>query len=56
MLRSALARLAGSSAVAEAAIRAAGVDPTDRGERLQVAEFARIAEELDRSEAAAGPR
>ena len=34
MLRSALAGLAGSSAAAEAAITAAGLDPTDRGERL----------------------
>ena len=46
MLRSALAGLAGSSAAAEAAITAAGLDPTDRGERLGVAEFARIAEQL----------
>ena len=46
MLRSALAGLAGSSAAAEAAITAAGLEPTDRGERLGVAEFARIAEEL----------
>jgi 16S rRNA (adenine1518-N6/adenine1519-N6)-dimethyltransferase len=46
MLRSALAGLAGSSAAAEAAITAAGLDPTDRGERLGVAEFARIAEAL----------
>ncbi len=48
MLRSALAGLAGSSSAAEAAIAAAGLDPTDRGERLGVVEFARIAEELDR--------
>ena len=46
MLRSALAGLAGSSAAADAAITAAGLDPTDRGERLGVAEFARIAEAL----------
>ncbi|HLL63408.1 MAG TPA: 16S rRNA (adenine(1518)-N(6)/adenine(1519)-N(6))-dimethyltransferase RsmA [Propionibacteriaceae bacterium] len=46
MLRSALAGLAGSSAAAEAAITAAGLDPTDRGERLGVADFARIAEAL----------
>ena len=52
MLRSALAGLAGSSAAAEAAITAAGLDPTDRGERLGVAEFARIAEALHRSKAA----
>lgn len=47
MLRSALAGLAGSSAAAEAALVAAGVDPTDRGERLDVGAFARIAEHLD---------
>jgi len=46
MLRSALAGLAGSSPAAEAAITAAGLDPTDRGERLGIAEFARIAEQL----------
>ena len=46
MLRSALAGLAGSSAAAEAAITAAGLDPQDRGERLSVADFARIAEQL----------
>lgn len=46
MLRSALADLAGSAAVAEAAITAAGLDPTARGERLDVTGFARIAEQL----------
>lgn len=46
MLRSALAGVAGSSAAAEAALRAAGVEPTDRGERLDIAAFARIAEQL----------
>ena len=46
MLRSALAGLAGSSAAAEAAVVAAGLDPRDRGERLSVADFARIAEQL----------
>ena len=46
MLRSALAGLAGSSAAAEAAITAAGLDPRDRGERLSVTDFARIAEQL----------
>lgn len=44
MLRSALAGWAGSAAAAEAALRAAGVDPTARGETLDVADFARIAE------------
>ncbi|MDX6738485.1 16S rRNA (adenine(1518)-N(6)/adenine(1519)-N(6))-dimethyltransferase RsmA [Actinocorallia sp. A-T 12471] len=43
-LRAALAGWAGSPAMAEAALRAAGVDPTARGEMLDVAAFARIAE------------
>lgn len=42
-LRSALAGWAGSPALAEAALRAAGVDPASRGEQLEVAAFARIA-------------
>ena len=42
-LRSALASWAGSPAAAEDALRAAGVDPTLRGEALSVADFARIA-------------
>ncbi len=42
-LRSALAAWAGSPATAEEALRAAGVDPTLRGEALGVADFARIA-------------
>jgi 16S rRNA (adenine1518-N6/adenine1519-N6)-dimethyltransferase len=46
MLRTALAGLAGSSAAAEAAIVAAGVDPTTRGETLTVADFARMADRL----------
>ncbi|QCB94460.1 16S rRNA (adenine(1518)-N(6)/adenine(1519)-N(6))-dimethyltransferase RsmA [Cellulomonas shaoxiangyii] len=45
-LRSALAQLAGAPAAAEAALRAAGVDPQVRGEQLDVAAFARIAEQL----------
>jgi 16S rRNA (adenine1518-N6/adenine1519-N6)-dimethyltransferase len=44
MLRSALAGWAGSSAAAETALVRAGVDPTARGETLDVAAFARIAE------------
>jgi 16S rRNA (adenine1518-N6/adenine1519-N6)-dimethyltransferase len=44
MLRSALAGWAGSPAAAEAALRAAGVDPAARGETLDVVAFARIAE------------
>jgi 16S rRNA (adenine1518-N6/adenine1519-N6)-dimethyltransferase len=46
MLRSALAELAGGSAAAESALRAAGVAPTARGEQLDVAAFARIADAL----------
>ena len=47
MLRSALADLAGGAAEAEAALRRAGVEPTARGEQLDIAEFARIADALD---------
>ncbi|WP_425956159.1 16S rRNA (adenine(1518)-N(6)/adenine(1519)-N(6))-dimethyltransferase RsmA [Xylanimonas sp. McL0601] len=43
-LRAALSGLFGSGAAAEVALRAAGVDPTARGETLGVVEFARIAE------------
>lgn len=43
-LRPALAGWAGSPAAAEAALRAAGIDPGLRGERLSIADFARIAE------------
>ncbi len=43
-LRSALARWAGGADAAEATLRAAGVDPTLRGERLDVSAFAAIAE------------
>ncbi len=46
MLRTALASLAGSSAAAELALRAAGVDPTSRGEQLGVTDFARVADAL----------
>jgi 16S rRNA (adenine1518-N6/adenine1519-N6)-dimethyltransferase len=46
MLRSALAGLAGSATAAAAAIIAAGLDPQDRGERLSVPDFARIAEQV----------
>jgi 16S rRNA (adenine1518-N6/adenine1519-N6)-dimethyltransferase len=45
-LRAALSGLAGSGAAAEAALRSAEVDPTARGEVLDVAAFARIAEAL----------
>ncbi|MFB9431210.1 16S rRNA (adenine(1518)-N(6)/adenine(1519)-N(6))-dimethyltransferase RsmA [Streptoalloteichus tenebrarius] len=43
-LRAALAGWAGSAARAEAVLRAAGVDPTARGEQLAITDFARIAE------------
>ncbi|MFI7618170.1 16S rRNA (adenine(1518)-N(6)/adenine(1519)-N(6))-dimethyltransferase RsmA [Nonomuraea terrae] len=43
-LRAALASWAGSAAQAEAALRAAGVDPSARGEQLDIHAFARIAE------------
>jgi 16S rRNA (adenine1518-N6/adenine1519-N6)-dimethyltransferase len=46
MLRSALAGWAGSSAAASDRILAAGLDPRARGERLSVAEFARLAEQF----------
>lgn len=42
MLRSALAGWAGSSGAAEALLIAAGVDPTARGETIDIAAFARI--------------
>ena len=42
-LRSALSAWAGSPAAAEAVLRAAGVDPSLRGEALAVTDFARIA-------------
>lgn len=48
MLRSALAGLTGSAATAEAALIAAAVDPTARGERLTVADFTRVADALHR--------
>ena len=46
MLRSALAGMIGSSAAASELLEAAGVDPQARGEVLEVADFARIAERL----------
>ncbi|MFG1921113.1 16S rRNA (adenine(1518)-N(6)/adenine(1519)-N(6))-dimethyltransferase RsmA [Cryptosporangium sp. NPDC048952] len=42
-LRAALAGWAGSAVLAEEALRAAGVDPTARGETLDVGTFARVA-------------
>jgi 16S rRNA (adenine1518-N6/adenine1519-N6)-dimethyltransferase len=44
-LRAALAGWAGSPAAAETALRAAGIDPSARGETLDVAAFARLAEQ-----------
>jgi 16S rRNA (adenine1518-N6/adenine1519-N6)-dimethyltransferase len=44
-LRAALAGWAGSAAAAEQALRAAGIDPSARGETLDVAAFARLAEQ-----------
>jgi 16S rRNA (adenine1518-N6/adenine1519-N6)-dimethyltransferase len=46
VLRGALTGIAGSASAAEEALRAAGVDPTARGEVLDVVAFARIAEAL----------
>lgn len=43
-LRAALTGYAGSAPAAEALLRTAGLDPTLRGERLGVADFARLAE------------
>ena len=43
-LRAALAAWAGSPAAAEAICRGAGVDPSARGEQLDVADFARLAQ------------
>ena len=42
-LRGALARWAGSPAAAEERLRAAGIEPTARGEQLSVTDFARLA-------------
>jgi 16S rRNA (adenine1518-N6/adenine1519-N6)-dimethyltransferase len=46
MLRSALAGLAGSAEAATTALVAAGVDPQARGERLDIGDFARVAQAL----------
>ncbi|WP_420112214.1 16S rRNA (adenine(1518)-N(6)/adenine(1519)-N(6))-dimethyltransferase RsmA [Pseudactinotalea sp.] len=46
-LRAALTGWAGSAERAEAALRAAGVDPSLRGERLDITQFAAIAEQGD---------
>ncbi|WP_245702986.1 16S rRNA (adenine(1518)-N(6)/adenine(1519)-N(6))-dimethyltransferase RsmA [Raineyella antarctica] len=46
MLRSALAGVFGSSAQASAALEAAGLDPTSRGETLTITDFVAIAEQV----------
>jgi 16S rRNA (adenine1518-N6/adenine1519-N6)-dimethyltransferase len=46
MIRAALAPIAGGSEAASRAVTAAGVDPTARGEQLDVAALARIATHL----------
>ena len=56
MLRSALSGMIGSSAAASEALVAAGVDPQSRGEMLDVAQFAAIAEQLPRSRGSADRR
>ena len=45
-LRKALARLAGGADAAESALRAAGINPTRRGETLDITAFAALAEVL----------
>ncbi|HET7529991.1 MAG TPA: 16S rRNA (adenine(1518)-N(6)/adenine(1519)-N(6))-dimethyltransferase RsmA [Mycobacteriales bacterium] len=47
-LRGALSAWAGSPALAEEALRRAGIDPGTRGEALGIAEFGRLAEERPR--------
>ncbi|MGH3321762.1 MAG: 16S rRNA (adenine(1518)-N(6)/adenine(1519)-N(6))-dimethyltransferase RsmA [Streptosporangiaceae bacterium] len=54
-LRGALARFAGSAALAEEALRASGIQPAARGETLTVADFARLAERLPRAAYHRGP-
>ncbi|MDD2857548.1 MAG: 16S rRNA (adenine(1518)-N(6)/adenine(1519)-N(6))-dimethyltransferase RsmA [Candidatus Nanopelagicales bacterium] len=49
-LRGGLGQFAGSPDRAESALRAAGIDPTARGETLDVAAFARLAEALGSDE------
>ena len=47
-MRGALAGVAGSPAAAEAALRAAGIEPLTRGEQLRIEDFAAIAAHLPR--------
>ncbi|AWS46850.1 16S rRNA (adenine(1518)-N(6)/adenine(1519)-N(6))-dimethyltransferase RsmA [Streptosporangium sp. 'caverna'] len=49
-LRAALASWAGTAAAAEQALRAAGIDPSERGEQLTVEDFSRIAEHRGQAE------
>ncbi|MEU4406508.1 16S rRNA (adenine(1518)-N(6)/adenine(1519)-N(6))-dimethyltransferase RsmA [Streptosporangium sp. NPDC023963] len=53
-LRAALASWAGTAPAAERALRAAGIDPSERGEQLTVEDFARIAEHRTTESAADG--
>jgi 16S rRNA (adenine1518-N6/adenine1519-N6)-dimethyltransferase len=53
-LRAALAGLAGGPVQAEAALRAAGIDPAARGETLSVSDFARLAAALMEERPVAG--
>ncbi|WP_423463112.1 16S rRNA (adenine(1518)-N(6)/adenine(1519)-N(6))-dimethyltransferase RsmA [Promicromonospora sp. MS192] len=55
-LRAALSGLFGSGAAAEAALRAAGVDPGARGETLTVEQFAGVAEHLPEGAVLRAPR
>ena len=50
-LRKALAKLAGGADAAESALRAAGIDPARRGETLDIAAFAALAEALHPADA-----
>ena len=54
-IRPALRELAGSAEAATAALEAAGIDPTARGEVLTVEDFARIAEGLAAGRRRGGP-
>jgi 16S rRNA (adenine1518-N6/adenine1519-N6)-dimethyltransferase len=45
MLRSALSSMYGGSAAAEAVLTAAGINPTLRGEALDIRAFCKIAEQ-----------
>jgi 16S rRNA (adenine1518-N6/adenine1519-N6)-dimethyltransferase len=54
MIRTSLARLAGSPAEAEAAIVSAGVDPTARAERLTITDFVKVADRLGQGRSLSG--